>query len=155
MIKKYFHIIRYFFLRAITFRSLKLNSYSDLIIGRGCFFSSKNKYKIGQDCFIGYGCHFGADVTISNSVMLAPRVAFVGGDHSIENTDIIIKHSGRALFRTIHVGSNVWIGYGAIILHGVNIGEGSVVAAGSVVTKDVKPYSIVGGNPAKLLKMRK
>ncbi len=52
------------------------------------------------------------------------------------------------------VGNDVWIGYGSIIMPGVNIGNGSIIAAGSVVTKDVKPYSMVGGNPAKLIKMR-
>lgn len=54
----------------------------------------------------------------------------------------------------IVVGDDVWIGYGSIILSGVNIGQGAVIAAGSVVTKNVEPYSVVGGVPAKLLKYR-
>lgn len=54
----------------------------------------------------------------------------------------------------IEVGNDVWIGMAAIILSGVKIGDGAIVAAGSVVAKDVEPYSIVGGNPAKLIKYR-
>ena len=52
------------------------------------------------------------------------------------------------------IGNDVWIGYGATILNGAKIGDGAIIAAGSVVTKDVEPYSIVGGNPAKLIKKR-
>jgi acetyltransferase-like isoleucine patch superfamily enzyme len=55
---------------------------------------------------------------------------------------------------TIVIGNDVWIGYGAIIMSGVSIGDGSIVAAGAIVTKNVIPYSIVGGVPARLLKMR-
>jgi virginiamycin A acetyltransferase len=55
---------------------------------------------------------------------------------------------------SVIIGNDVWVGAGAIILSGVNIGDGAIVAAGSVVTKDVPPYSIVGGNPAKLIRFR-
>ena len=54
----------------------------------------------------------------------------------------------------IVVDNDVWIGYGAVILSGVHIGQGTVIAAGSVVTKDIAPYSIVGGTPAKVIKKR-
>jgi len=52
------------------------------------------------------------------------------------------------------IGNDVWIGYGAIVLSGVTVGKGAIIAAGSIVTKDVKPYSIVGGNPAQHIKSR-
>lgn len=52
------------------------------------------------------------------------------------------------------IGDDVWVGYGAIILSGVTIGKGSIIAAGSVVTKDVEPYAIVAGNPARFIKYR-
>ena len=62
--------------------------------------------------------------------------------------------AGRAVSKKVEIGDDVWIGHGAIILHGVNIGDGASVAAGSVVTKDVAPYTIVGGVPAKLIRYR-
>lgn len=57
-------------------------------------------------------------------------------------------------FKDTHVGNDVWIGYGAIVMPGVTIGDGAIVAAGSVVTRDVAPYTIVGGNPAMPLRQR-
>ncbi|MFI8667210.1 DapH/DapD/GlmU-related protein [Qipengyuania sp. NPDC077410] len=62
--------------------------------------------------------------------------------------------TGRDEFRVIEIGDGAWIGYGAILLHGVSIGTGAVIAAGSVVTKDVPPFAIFGGNPAKLIRYR-
>ena len=58
------------------------------------------------------------------------------------------------LLKEINIGNDVWIGLNVTLLDGVNIGNGSIIAAGAVVTKDVLPYSIVGGVPAKLIKMR-
>jgi chloramphenicol O-acetyltransferase type B len=61
---------------------------------------------------------------------------------------------GKGVNSKVIIEDDVWIGYGAIIMSGVKIRRGSIIAAGSVVTKDVEPYSIVGGNPAKLIKYR-
>ena len=74
------------------------------------------------------------------------------GDSSEENMRKKYIDSSRKPLPTI--GNDVWIGYGVTILNGVNVGDGAVIAAGSVVTKDVAPYSIVAGNPAKIVKMR-
>lgn len=156
MIKKGFHYLR--FIKALInwryIKGLDLNFFSDLVYGKDIFFSKKNVFSIGKDCFIGYGCHFGSDVKIGDHVMFAPRVALVGGDHEISDRNVKIKNSGRANCKLINIKDNVWIGYGAIIMHGVTIGEGAVVAAGSVVTKDVEKFTIVAGIPAKLIKKR-
>lgn len=127
---------------------------SSATIGFGARFSKDRTIVIGEDFFCGARCHFGAPVTIGRKVMIAPCVAFVGGDHKIDNTVRMIADSGRDTFRMITVGDGVWIGYGAIVLHGVSIGDGAVVAAGSVVTRDVAACAVVGGNPAKLIRMR-
>jgi acetyltransferase-like isoleucine patch superfamily enzyme len=86
--------------------------------------------------------------------MLAGSVAIVGGDHVMNSVDVPMIFAGREVSKKVEIGDDVWIGHGAIILHGVNIGNGANVAAGSVVTKDVAPYTIVGGVPAKLIRYR-
>ncbi|WP_426668526.1 DapH/DapD/GlmU-related protein [Mucilaginibacter sp. McL0603] len=75
----------------------------------------------------------------------------------LRNTPLLKKYSNQDEFTTAKqtlIGHDVWIGENAIVLDGVNIGTGAVVAAGAVVTKDVAPYTIVGGVPAKIIKTR-
>lgn len=100
---------------------------------------------------------------IGNFVSIAKNVTFIlSGGHYTDTfttypfkTEYFDEKESETLCKgSIRVCDDVWIGYGAIILSGVTIGQGAVVAAGSVVTKDVEPYSIVGGNPAKLIKYR-
>ncbi len=129
--------------------------------GKDVYFSSKPVvskknilYVNGNNVFVGKNCNFRANVIIKNKVMIASNVAFVGGDHRFEKSEICMIDSGRDVFKTIIIGNDVWIGFGSIIMQGVEIGNGSIVAAGSVVTKDVEPFSIVGGNPAKLIRKR-
>lgn len=105
--------------------------------------------------FLAQNCHVGVNVELGRYVMLGPRVTFVGGDHAIDQPGVPMIFAGRAdVGRKTIVEDDVWIGACAIIMAGVRIGRGSVVAAGAVVTKDVAPYSIVGGVPAKKIKDR-
>lgn len=118
------------------------------------FISKKNTIRISDGVFIGRNCNFGSDLVIGEYSMLAPNVSFVGGDHKVVPIGNLLRFSGRDKLKTTIIGRDVWVGYGAIIMHGVNIGDYSIIAAGSVVTKDVPSGSIVGGNPAKLIKFR-
>ena len=117
---------------------------------------------VGDDVFIGPGASFIASksyIKIGDKVMFGPNVTIRGGNHS---THII----GKPMFdykdsdklpeddQPVIISDDVWVGAGAIILKGVKIGTGAIVAAGAVVTKDVPEYGIVGGVPAKLLKYR-
>jgi acetyltransferase-like isoleucine patch superfamily enzyme len=86
--------------------------------------------------------------------MLGPRVSFVGDDHRYDLPGTPMIFSGRPPLRETLVESDVWIGYGSVILSGVCIGRGSIVAAGSVVTKSIPPYEIWGGVPARRIKAR-
>ena len=99
---------------------------------------------------------------VGNYVSIADNVTFIlSGNHYTDTFttypfkvlcfDEKVEAQGKG---PIKVGDDVWIGYGATILSGVTIGQGAVIAAGSVVVKDVEPYSVVGGNPAKLIKYR-
>jgi acetyltransferase-like isoleucine patch superfamily enzyme len=80
--------------------------------------------------------------------MVAANVSFVGSDHRIDYPGVPIIFSGRPVLRSTIVDADCWIGTNAIIIAGVHIGRGAIVAAGAVVTKDVLPYEIVGGVPA-------
>lgn len=117
-------------------------------------FVLKNRVTLGDYCYIGRYSYLDGDITMGNFVMLASAVAMIGGDH---RTDIVgrpMRFSGRENAKPIRILDDVWIGHGAVILHGVTIGEGAIVAAGSIVTRDVPPYTIAVGSPARVLRFR-
>ncbi len=87
-------------------------------------------------------------VKIGNDVLIGPRVIIHSANHRFKNRDKPIRLQGHD-FKKVTIGNDVWIGAGAIILPGVTIGDGAIVGAGAVVTKDVEPYAIVAGVPAK------
>ena len=120
----------------------------------GCRVSSGRHVIIGDNFYMGYNCHLGANMIVGKDVLFASEVAIVGGDHKIDNINVPIKYSGQDVYKTAEFGDGCWLGHRAIVLHGVKIGKGAVVAAGSVVTKNVEPNSIVAGNPAKLIRYR-
>ena len=115
---------------------------------------------IGNNVFIGKGANFSATdsaIHIRDYVMFGPNVTITGGDHNISVIGKYMYDVKEKLPENdlpIIVEDDVWVGTGAIILKGVTIGRGSIVAAGALVTKDVPKYSIVGGVPARVIKMR-
>jgi acetyltransferase-like isoleucine patch superfamily enzyme len=99
--------------------------------------------------FVNVDCLIGPRVTLGRYAMIGPRVSVVGGDHRFDSPGVPIIFSGRpAMPRTV-VEDDAWIGCGAVIIAGVCIGRGAIVAAGAVVTRDVPPYEIHGGVPAR------
>jgi acetyltransferase-like isoleucine patch superfamily enzyme len=131
----------------------------DVYLGKDGRFTEKT-IAIGDHVYIGKGCCFQSahgEIIIGNDVMFGPGVHIHGGNHEFKSighrmNEIGNKTEGDDGFVTIQ--DDAWIGANAIILKGVTVGEGSIVSAGAVVTQDVAPYSIVGGNPARLIKMR-
>lgn len=92
-------------------------------------------------------------ITIGNNVRIAPHVMMLGANHIFDDVTIPISKQGLRR-KSIVIEDDCWIAGRANIMAGVTIGKGSVVAAGAVVTKDVPPYSVVAGVPAKVIKMR-
>lgn len=146
--------LKYLFRRAILgrLRFLRLSGYGGRLrvgrrffCGKYCHYSPKNVINIGRDFYMDNCCHLAANADIGDNVLFASFVALVGGDHKFDDIDCNIMDAGREILKTIRIDNNVWIGHNSIILHGVAIGEGAIVAAGSVVTKDVASYAIVGG----------
>lgn len=106
---------------------------------------------IGDRSLIGMGNVIIGPVTIGNDVILAQNIVMSGLNHGYE--DISIPPSlQKVSIKPIIIAENVWIGANAVITAGVNVGKHSVIGAGSVVTKDVPPYSVAVGNPAKVVK---
>lgn len=105
--------------------------------------------KIGKNVFINFDCVFLdlGGINIEDDVLIAPKVSLLSEGHPINPKE---RHS--LIPKPIHIKKNAWIGANATILQGVTIGENSIVAAGSVVSKDVPNNTIVGGTPAKIIK---
>jgi len=129
--------------------------------GRGAVISSPHGLAIGNSVSIGPRSIIQVDGEIGDFTLIGMGVQIVGrDDHAIDEVGVPMCEATRASERqgtqrdTVTIGRDVWIGGGSVVLSGLSIGEGSVVAAGAVVTKDVPAYSIVGGNPARLLGQR-
>jgi acetyltransferase-like isoleucine patch superfamily enzyme len=137
---------------------------SDSVIHcRVAFDSPDGVVRIGERCYIGASllvCH--TEITLGNDVIISWGVTIVDHDsHTLDwggrNRDVADWMQGRkdwsrVAIQPVQIDDKVWIGFGASILKGVRIGEGAVVAAQSVVTRDVPPYSLVAGNPARVIR---
>lgn len=132
-----------------------------IYISQGCSFTPES-ITLGNNVYFGKNCIIHSvhgEIIIGNHVMLGPGVNIHGGNHIIdglgigEYMDEQIKQNDADL--PVVIDDDVWIGANSIILTGVHIGKGSVVGAGSVVTHDVEPFSIVCGSPAKTIRKRK
>jgi acetyltransferase-like isoleucine patch superfamily enzyme len=93
-------------------------------------------------------------IKIGKNVMMGPRVSLLAENHNFDRTDIPMKEQGVHR-KGIVIEDDVWLGANSCVLDGVTIGTGSVIATGAVVTKDVPPFSVVGGVPAKVLRSRR
>jgi len=112
-------------------------------------------FEIGDNSNIGAYCYVGAagGIRIGNNVMMGPRVSLLAEQHVIERVDIPMREQGTTR-KGIVIEDDVWLGANCCVLDGVTVGRGAVVAAGAVVTKDVPPFAIVGGVPARIIRMR-
>jgi len=133
-------------------------------IGIGSILWAPKSLQIGHDVYIGKNCTIEVDGKIGNYVLIANMVGLIGRwDHDyraigrpMSQTPWIgdEEYTGPGLDQKITVNDDVWIGFGAILLSGIEVGRGAIIAAGSVVTKNVEPYSIVAGVPSKKVGMR-
>lgn len=119
-------------------------------IGRGIRFSKR--VSIGNDSSIGDKAYISGELEIGNSVMIAPHCKFIAINHKFDEKTL--EHVGVEREKIV-INDRAWIGFGVTILSGVIIGEGAIVAARTVVTRDVPLYTIYGGVPARKIKDRK
>lgn len=123
---------------------------ADLAPGRGAL----PKIRIGDGTVILYRfqCNAAESVTIGPDVLIASNVLITDSDHVLEPGGIPVTRNPALITRPVVVERNCWIGQNAVILKGVTIGHDSIIGANSVVTRDVAPYSVVAGNPARLIR---
>ena len=132
--------------------------------GRNVVLWAKNTIVIGNNCYIGRNSQIECNTKIGNNVLIANNVSFVGKyDHNYQQIGVPIRFTSQVrdsdyswleLDRSVEVGDDVWIGFGAILLSGVKVESGCIIAAGSVITKDTEAYSIYAGVPAKKVARR-
>ena len=116
----------------------------------------RNQIKIGDNSCLGRYSSIPNKIIIGKNVLMAPYVEFISSNHIYKDINIPIIKQGYTKPTQFIIDEDVWIGTKVIFLPKANnIGKGAIISAGSVVTKPVPPYAIVGGNPAKIIKFRK
>ena len=143
------------FIRYLMFKLLLKKTGRHFYIDYGSYLRNMRKISFGNGVFVNRCCSFfgshhvaDAEIILGDNVVVGPYVTFFGAGHDYRSLNL------PDTARTITVGKDVWIGGNVTILPGVTIGEGAVVGASSVVTKDVEPYTVVAGNPAKMINKR-
>jgi acetyltransferase-like isoleucine patch superfamily enzyme len=154
--------LRDLYLRKVKWRRFNLGK--NFHAGRNVKMWARDKIEIGKCCYIGRNSQIECDAELGNYVMFGNNVALVGRyDHHYQQVGVPTiladrirdsHYNWHGLGSKVVIEDDVWVGYGSILLSGVKVGQGSIIAAGSVVTKDVDPFSIYGGVPAKKLRNR-
>ena len=136
--------------RLFLYRRIGMKVGNGCVIRRGVYLGSPNELELGNGSFIGRAnLYCTGGVKIGRNVNISDGVVIITAKHDINSPAF------EAKYEPIRIDDWAWIATNAIVLAGVTVGEGAVVAAGAVVTKDVPPYSVVGGTPAKIIGERK
>ena len=147
LFRKFGSFWRYFFAKKyVAFMGANVN------VQKRARFSSL--LKIGDNSGLGESCRLVGPITIGKNVMMGKNVLMLTQNHAHDRVDIPMIEQGYEPIAPIEIEDDVWIGERVIILPGVHLHKGTIVGAGAVVTKSPPPYSIIGGSPAKVLKMR-
>lgn len=137
-----------------------------IIEGKLLVFKYGGKIKIGENVYVGLGSNIwsGELIEIGNNVLISHNVNIIDtNSHEIDYEERLTSYSKQIKFGhpiskgnvetgKIIIGDNVWISFNSVILKNIKIGKGAIIAAGSVVTKDVAPFTLVAGNPARIIK---
>lgn len=123
-------------------------------INRKAYFGNGSNIEIGDDSGLGANCRIPNNIIIGNHVMIAPDLLIFRNNHNYSDPEKPIGHQGISESEPVILGNNLWIGQRVIINAGQTVADGTVIAAGSVVTKSFPENSVIGGNPARLIKPR-
>lgn len=137
-------VLRYYFAKKII-----NNIGKNVNVEKGARFTGK--ITVGDYSGLGVNCDLSGDVIIGKYVMMGPEVAIYSKNHNFVIKSKPMMLQGYTESKPVIIEDNVWIGRRVIVLPGVTLGEGCIVGAGAIVTKNVKPFTIVAGNPAKFI----
>jgi acetyltransferase-like isoleucine patch superfamily enzyme len=152
-LKNFLRNIKYFPIR-IKYKILGYQIGKQFIVGKNVNIERKG-FKARNFVYIGQYSYIAPNTKIGNYCMLSDNVNIIGRDHVFDKVGTPIILSGRPKDESYTIiNDDVWLGHAVTIMRGVTIGEGSIIAANSVVTKDIPPYTIYAGVPAKFLKYR-
>jgi len=128
---------------------------SGINIEKGAYFGNGSQLEIGKGSGLGKNCDVRGPVKLGEYVMMGPDVMILTKNHCFDRLDIPMALQGTTLAAPVMIKNDVWIGARSIILPGITIETGAIIASGSIVTKNVPAYAVVGGNPARVIKFRK
>ncbi|EKQ82537.1 transferase hexapeptide repeat protein [Leptospira kirschneri serovar Grippotyphosa str. Moskva] len=143
---------------------VEIDCFENISIGENCgvgafaFFSAfGGEIRIGNEVFLNRNVHINASIggiiDIGDRCLIGPNVVFRTANHNFDSIELPIQKQGHKIDNII-LETDVWVASNVVLVGGIRIGKGSVIAAGSVVTKDIPSYSVVGGVPAKIIKKR-
>ena len=123
-------------------------------VEQGAYFGSGWEVEIGDHSGLGVNCVVPFNLKVGRDVMMGPDVLILGENHRFDDLDRPMRLQGYTIAPPVRIEDDVWIGARVTILPGLTIGKGAIIGAGAVVTKDVPPYAICAGNPARVIRFR-
>lgn len=146
----------YYKFRLFLVKRLLKKCGDNVIVKSKCYFGKGTNLKVGNFSQLGQNARLGGPISLGNHVMMGPDVVIMGVTHDVSDlTKVMVDPTNPRIEKEVIIGNNVWIGTRVIIMPGVEIGDGSIIGAGAVVTKSFPQNSIIGGVPAKLIKERR
>lgn len=143
-----------YFTRRILIRHIAESCGENIIVKQQAYIGSGVGLSIGNRSQLGHNARIGQYVTIKDDVIMGPDIVIMANSHAFDDLNIPINQQGSLPIRPVIIGNNVWIGTRAIILPGIHVGDGAIIGAGAIVTKDIPENAIVAGNPAKIIRYR-
>lgn len=144
-----------YFLRRHLVKGIFEKCGDNVIIKTNAIFGQGSGIVLGSRSQLGKNSFIGQDVQIGCDVIMGPNVTIWSVMHSFSRTDIPINQQGSTEVNPPIIGNDVWLGQNVVVMPGVKIGDHAIIGTGAVVTKDIEPWTIVGGVPARLIRKRK
>ena len=142
------------YFRALACKHLFRSCGNYVNVEKGANFYTGWEVEIGDFSSLGINCIIPYNLKVGKDVMMGPDVIIIGENHQYANRELPMRLQGYVTYPPVQIQDDVWIGARVTILPGITIGKGAIIGTGAVVTKDVPPYAICAGNPAKVIKYR-